>query len=165
MRKFFALLSFTLCCLMAQAQFANQRPVMGQPQQSNVSGTAKAPYFTVPMAMNLTDTIAVDAINLQFIWMPAMVENATGPVNFAYDLRIVELLPGQQPDYAISNNPIVYKRNGLMATNCMLPNKLVKNEIKPGCIYVVQVKAIPSSKLVRMENNGLSPYVMFRKKL
>lgn len=149
-----------LFCLTVQAQYG-QLPVMGM-QQENTIGTARAPRITVPMAMQLTDTCTVDPMNMQFIWTPAMPQSLTGPVTFTYNIRIVKLMPNQAPDYAIEHNPVVYKRNSLITTSCVIPKKMVDNDFNNDAVYVVQVKAMPSSPRVVVEDNGMSPYVMFR---
>lgn len=159
--KYTLLLFLYLYCLTVQAQYG-QLPVMGMQQESTI-GTARAPRITVPMAMQLTDTCTVDPMNMQFIWTPAMPQDVTGPVKFSYNIRIVKLMPNQAPDYAIDHNPVVYKRNSLITTSCVIPKKVVDKEFSNDAVYVVQVKAVPSSPGVVVEDNGLSPYVIFRK--
>lgn len=159
---YFFLLLLSILPVAARGQVMDMFPPM-QTAGSNVTGTAKAPRITVPMAMELTDTVTVNPMNVEFIWTPAMPQNVTGPVTFSYNIRIVRLMPNQVPDYAIEHNPVVYKRNSLITTSCVIPKKVVDKEFNNDAVYVVQVKAVPSSSGVVVEDNGLSPYVIFRK--
>lgn len=154
----FFLLLFTIA---ATAQF-NGFPPLGKAGPL-VSGTAKAPRFVTPMTQNLTDTLKLDEMNMLFAWTPAIPESVNGAVTFSYDLHIVELMPGQQPDEGIRRNPAVYKKNGIATSSCLIPRNITMGRIREGQVYAIQVRAIPSSNGVKVEFNGYSPYLLFCK--
>jgi hypothetical protein len=88
-------------------------------------------------------------------------------LQFTYEFRVVELLPGQNPDDAMDRNANFYIARNLTVPMATIPVTYV-NRMDLSKTYVAQVKATQSgvgSKMlnyVMLENGGKSPFRQFR---
>ena len=128
---------------------------------------AQAPQFLTPMlnVMGEGSVAQVDPLNAQFTWtMPLIACGASA--SYTYDIKIVELLPSQQPDVAMDRNPIVYQSKGLLANMCVIPTQVVTSNFYADRTYLAQVTALPKAtgtlSYVMIENNGKSTYLPFK---
>ncbi len=128
---------------------------------------AQAPQFLLPMinAMSGEAVAQVDPLNAQFTWtMPLIACGATA--SYTYDFKVVELLPGQQPDVAMDRNPVVYQAKDLLANMCIIPTQVVSGNFYADRTYLTQVtassKASGPLSYIMLENNGKSTYLPFK---
>jgi hypothetical protein len=133
---------------------------------------AQAPEFLTPMMSNgggfIDLSVAkLDKMNPQFTWKAPVVTCNPQAAQFTYEFRIVELLPGQQPDVAMRGNASVFIARDLTVPMVTIPITYV-NKLDPKKTYVAQVKAKQSGvgakmlNYVMIENEGKSPFRMFR---
>lgn len=127
---------------------------------------AQAPQFLTPMVMASDDAVTqVDPLSAQFTWTQP-VTNCGVSTTYTYNLQIVELLPGQQPDAAMDRNPVVYQSKGLMANMCVIPTQVVSSNFYADKTYLAQVRAVAKANgplsYVMLENNGKSTYLPFK---
>ena len=129
---------------------------------------AQAPEFLTPLS-TFGDELSVarlSPLNAQFTWKQPTV-NCAGMQQFRYSFRVVELMPGQQPDDAIDKNPTVYQVNGLMAPTCIIPMNVIKTKMDATRTYIARVEARQSSlaatmlDYVMIENEGRSNLKFF----
>lgn len=101
---------------------------------------------------------------VQFNWTIPTI-NCGASATYNYDFRVVEVLPGQQPDDAILRNPIVYQVKQLVAPTCIIPTDVVNRLFRPDKDYICQVTANPNTtsalNYVMINNGGESDYRMF----
>ena len=128
---------------------------------------AQAPQFLIPLvdALGSEAVAQVDPLNAQFSWtMPIIACGASA--TYTYDIKFVELLPGQQPDAAMDRNPVVYQVSDLMANSCIIPTNKVSGSFLADKTYLAQVTAQASSNgplsYVMLENNGKSTFLPFK---
>lgn len=134
----------------------------------NICYKAQSPEFITPSTIgSLTPEVAeVDPLNAQFTWTQPVITCGSNFSNYNYDFRVVELLDGQYPDYALDNNPIIYQSKGLLTTMCMIPINTITSKFNTNSKYVAQVTATGARgnplNYVLIENGGKSPYKIFR---
>ena len=128
---------------------------------------AQAPQFLTPMyGANSSESVAtVDPLNAQFTWtMPTIACGATA--SFTYDIKFVELLPGQNADVAMDRNPVVYQVKDLMPNMCVIPMQVISGNFFADKTYLAQVTAQANSSsplsYVMLENNGKSTFLPFK---
>lgn len=141
----------------------------------NVCYNAQAPAFLTPALPNQGQelvplTVAeLDPATPQFTWKAPVVACNPASIQYTYTLRIVEVLPGQNPDNSMDYNPVVYQANQLTTPMCVIPFAVLKT-MKQGTTYAAQLTATPGNtgtkmlNYVSVENNGKSPYHLFRLK-
>lgn len=129
---------------------------------------AQSPDFITPSLLGTADpsVAEVNPLNAQFTWTTPVIACGSGFSSYTYDLRIVELLNGQQPDYAINHNPIIYQSKGLLAPTCIIPPNVITSKFYANQKYVAQITARPKSgnplDYVQIANDGKSPLRIFR---
>lgn len=128
---------------------------------------AQAPQFLIPMVdASSSEAVAqVDPLSAQFTWtIPTIACGATA--SYTYDIKFVELLPGQQPDVAMDRNPVVYQVSDLMANSCIIPTNKVSGSFLADKTYLAQVTAQANNgsplSYVMLENNGKSTFLPFK---
>ena len=128
---------------------------------------AQAPTFLTPM-VNVMDENAIarlDPLNAQFTWTQPMIACGAA-ATYTYDFKVVELIPGQEPDVAMDRNPIVYQVKDLMANLCIIPPNIITSRFYADKTYLAQVTASSQSSgplsYVMLENNGKSTYHRFK---
>ena len=130
---------------------------------------AQAPEFLTPMAETpgLLSVADMNPLAPQFTWKAPVVACNPGILTYTYSLRIVELLPGQQPDKSMDSNPVVYQANNLSSPMCIIPPAVIK-QMKLLTTYAAQITATSANKdkamlnYVSIVNNGKSSYKLFR---
>lgn len=128
---------------------------------------AQAPQFLTPMInMAGDETVAqVDPLTAQFTWTTP-VTNCGVSTTYTYDITIVELLPGQQPDVAMDRNPVVYQAKGILPNMCIISPQIVTSNFYADRTYLAQVRAVAKANgplsYVVLENNGKSTYLPFK---
>ena len=140
--------------------------------QFTVCYKAQAPQFLQPMTTGteLRDlsVAKMQRQNPQFTWREPVIACRPNMQRYTYDIKVVELFPGQQPDDAMDYNPIVYRQNLLMAPTATIPRSVLQR-MKNDKVYLAQVTAHPSSgratsslNYIMLENEGKSSYRRFR---
>lgn len=132
-----------------------------------VSYKAKAPEMLLPLITSVTDGYAeLDPVNALFTWKESIVTSSVMNVRYSYSLRIVEVLPGQPVDYAMDNNPSVYRISNLISPTCVIPLNYVQNRMSPEKLYAAQVTAVSKTlgalDYVLVDNNGKSDIRLFK---
>lgn len=134
----------------------------------NICYNAQSPEFMLPTLLGTQDpsVAEVDPLNTQFSWTTPIIACGANSATYTYDFRVVELLNGQQPDYAIDHNPIVYQTSGLMSPVCMIPMNYITSKFNTNSKYVAQVTARNNNtnplNYVMIENGGKSDLRIFR---
>ena len=130
---------------------------------------AQAPTFINPLVNTVgegLDTAKVNIHNPLFTWTQPVVTCSPSAYNYTYDLRIVELLDGQQPDVAMDRTPTVYLKSGLTGPLLTIDEVTIKTKFSKDKVYAAQVTAsqVGGSALnyVMLENKGKSPYRLFK---
>lgn len=132
---------------------------------------AQAPKFLTPFT-TLGDDLSVarlNPLNAQFTWEQPVVA-CSGSQQFKYKFKVVELMPGQQPDDAIDKNPSVYQIEGLMTPTCIIPVNTIKTRMDSTRTYIARVEAIQRNitsnmlNYVMLENEGRSNLKFFNVK-
>ena len=133
---------------------------------------ASAPKWVAPVSMNDYEDRAVATLSQQVPMLqwtsPAVSCNPT-PIQYTYDLKIVQMLPLQAPDEAMDRNPVVYQKTSLTMPQCLIPATNIKN-FAPTETYVAQITAHSNNTqqgtidYVNLQNNGKSDLLMFRVK-
>ena len=128
---------------------------------------AQAPQFLTPIINVMSDeTVAqLDPLSAQFSWtMPVVACGSSA--SYTYDIKMVELFPGQQPDVAMDRNPVVYQVKDLLANMCVIPTQVVTSNFYADRTYLAQVTALPKANgtlsYVMIENSGKSTYLPFK---
>lgn len=128
---------------------------------------AQAPQFLMPVAnaQNENALAEIDPLNAQFAWTQPVIACGAS-ANFTYDFKIVELMPGQQPDVAMDHNPVVYQVEDLMTSMCMITTDVLTRNFYANKTYLAQVTAVANAagplSYVMLENNGKSTYHVFK---
>lgn len=144
-------------------------PITGK-CQFTVCYKAQAPQFIQPMTISTElhdlSVAKLNRQNPQLTWRePVLACNALAQ-RYTYDIKIVELMIGQQPDDAMDYNPTVYQQRGIMTPVAIIP-KVSLDQMKKDRTYIAQVTARPNGSSARMlnysmiENDGKSHYRMF----
>jgi hypothetical protein len=140
--------------------------------QFTVCYRGQAPQFLTPTAsgagtLNDLSIAQLDKTIPQFTWRQPVVSCNAAALQFTYEFRVVELLPGQNPDDAMDRNANFYIARNLTVPMATIPVTYV-NRMDLSKTYVAQVKATQSgvgSKMlnyVMLENGGKSPFRQFR---
>jgi hypothetical protein len=129
----------------------------------NICYKAKAPQIAAPATCLANGIQQLNPSNPVFLaWIPPIF-NCTAPI-FEYDVRIVELMDGQDPQTAIEFNPVVYKEEGLRVTSKIIDT--IQNPLTfiPGRTYTLRVTAKnpDPTRLIMLENDGHSPICSFK---
>lgn len=135
----------------------------------NVCYRAQSPAFLTPMPASgdASGVCSVDKANPLFTWREPVVACNPSAARFTYTLKVVQLVDGQQPDDAISHNPSVYERGGLLSPLCVLPQERVRHMVD-GATYVARVTAEQTGlaatylNYALIENQGHSDLRLFR---
>ena len=133
---------------------------------------AQSPEFLTPIMSNgggLVDlsVAEIQQNNAQFTWRAPVTTCNAQATQFSYEFKIVELLPGQQPDDAINKNAAFYTVKDLVTPMVTIPPTYV-NRLDKAKTYVAQVKAKQTGtganmlNYVMIENEGKSPFRMFK---
>ena len=137
----------------------------------SVCYNAQAPQFLTPATISqaLQAVAELDPMAPQFTWRAPVVACNPAALQYTYSLRIVEVLPGQQPDQSMTNNPVTYQVSNLSTPTCLIPASVIM-QMKEGKTYAAQVTATQSNvnktllNYVSIANNGKSTYKLFRLK-
>lgn len=150
-----------------------------QPVSNPATGTslfrvcykAQAPTILQPQTTILGDDMSLAKLDRSFplfTWTAPTVQCAGAKSHpYRYTLRIVEMLPGQQPDQAIDFAPQVYYKDNLTSTQLLVPTTVTMN-LRTDVDYLVQVTATSTNTnanlldYVMIENQGKSMYRRFR---
>jgi len=135
---------------------------------------AQAPEFLTPMApgataLDLFSVAELDALSPMLTWKAPLITCNPTLIQYEYSIRIVEVLPGQNPDNSMDSNPVVFQQSSLTTPQCMVPFSVIQT-MSPEKVYAAQVTATPSNSNNRMlnyvsiENKGKSTYKLFRLK-
>ncbi|MBQ0022032.1 MAG: hypothetical protein KBT29_02205 [Prevotellaceae bacterium] len=130
--------------------------------------TAQAPNFLMPMLMGGKDSevAEIDPMSAQFSWTQPTIACGNSFSLYTYDFKVVELLKGQQPDYAMDHNPIVFQSKGLVSPLCVIPSYVLTTKFNTEKTYIAQITAISSNtnalNYILINNNGKSTYRMFK---
>ena len=144
-------------------------PVTGK-CQFMVCYKAQAPQFILPMATGLAlrdmSVAKLSRQNPQFTWREPVLTCNPAAQRYTYDIKVVELYPGQQPDDAMDHNPAIYLQRSIMTPLAMVPKSSL-DRMKADKTYLAQVTARTTSgarmlNYVQIENGGKSPWRMFR---
>ena len=97
----------------------------------NVCYNAQAPEFLTPSAagQSLQAIAELNPLSPQFTWKAPVVACNPTALQYTYSLRIVEVLPGQQADNSMDQNPVVYQvsnRSQRTAPLDMFPTSTVR---------------------------------------
>lgn len=149
-------------------------PAISNPRQGvaqfSVCYKAQPPSFIAPVEQFGSGSTATSVLNYSnplFVWTQPVVNCAPRTAHYRYSLRIVQLMPGQQYDRAMDQNPVVYQADGLTMAQCMIPT-LKLREMRTDCEYLAQVTATSASTdrnlmdYVSIENKGKSAVRRFR---
>lgn len=131
---------------------------------------AQAPQFLMPMATGMSleesNVASLDALNPMFTWTQPIVTCNPALLNYKYSIKIVEVLKNQHPVEAIERNPVVYKRDNLMAPQCIIPQNVLTTQFYTDRTYAAQVTATSTTggalNYVMIENEGKSTYRLFK---
>lgn len=141
----------------------------------NVCYNAQAPQFLTPSLPNQGQELQslsvaeIDPASPQFTWQAPVLACNQSAIQYTYSMRVVEVLPGQNPVNSMDHNPVVYQANKLTTPLCIIPFGVVKT-MKTGTTYAAQVTASVANSnnkmlnYVSVENEGKSPYRLFRLK-
>ncbi len=131
----------------------------------NICYAAAAPILATPVNCNMQlphDTIQPSNPFI-IAWMPPAF-NCTGAVaNFNYNLRIVEVMPGQDLQTAIDYNPIALQLQNIMVATVPVDTNLYPGVFRRGERYAMQVTAEEGfgGENIFIENDGMSPICTF----
>ena len=155
----------------------NETPAANPLAMSNPAGgiatfrvcyNAQAPQILTPMLIGTenSEIADLDPLFAQFTWSAPVIPCASDFSSYTYDFKVVELTPGQQPDYAMDNNPIAFQATSLVVPSCVIPTNIITNKFYADKTYVACVTAKSSKNAamsyVQIENNGKSNYRQFR---
>lgn len=152
----------TLRYIIAAAVLAGTTAIVSSQIFPGGNQEVSSPRWVAPAVVDAysdRDTVALSGQNPMLQWMMPVDNNSPVPVNFTYDLKIVEAMPGQDPVEAIERNPVAYQLHQLMAPQCLIPVNVIKM-FNPEMVYVAQVTA--SAPQVRQQNRGRSDLLIFR---
>lgn len=128
---------------------------------------AQAPEFIVPNPkLAGAELPLIDPLLAMFRWSEPTLTCNPAAQSYRYDFRVVEQLPGQQPDDAMDHNPVVYLSKSNVSPMVIVPALYMQRDFKPGKTYLAQVTARPVStgtlNYVMLENDGKSTYCKFK---
>lgn len=126
---------------------------------------ASAPVLTSPLPCMID--LPVDDFGpvnpLMVSWMPPAFNCGGPPATFRYNLKIVEVMPGQNLQFAMDFNPTALEIPDIMTTSVPLDTLLFPGVFRPGERYAIQITASESfgNNQVVLENQGMSPICTF----
>lgn len=125
----------------------------------------EAPRWVQPMQVGDYEDVSVATLPLLnpiFQWMPPVIGGIAAAVTYTYDLKIVQVMPGQALDQAIDRNPVVYQVKSLGVPQCLLPADIARR-LDPEALYVAQIVTHAHSTVaIDMANDGRGPLMPFR---
>lgn len=133
---------------------------------------ASAPKWISPVSMNDYEDRSVATLSQQvpmLQWSNPVVNCNPTPIQYTYDLKIVQMLPLQAPDEAMDRNPVVYQKTALTMPQCIIPATNIRN-FAPTETYVAQVTVHSNNTqagvldFVNLQNDGKSDLLLFRVK-
>lgn len=151
----------------------NQNPVaVSNPANGKAIFTvcykAQPPKILTPISLLGEGNVAeISEVSPLITWTTPIVSCNPRASKYRYDVRIVHLMKGQEPDYALDHNPIFYQVKNLVVSQCMIPNYYV-NQMIPGDTYVAQITAQSAATNTNLldysliENEGKSDILMFK---
>lgn len=127
--------------------------------------SAMAPVLASPATcvMNLdNDTLAITN-PMVISWMPPAFSCGGAIANFVYDLRVVEVMPGQDLQTAIDFNPSALEFSGLSATTIVVDTLVFPLVFHRAQRYAVQITAREAMETgnIIIANEGHSPICTF----
>lgn len=136
----------------------------------NVCYQASAPKWISPISLNDYEdrniaTLSKQAPMLQ--WNTPLISCNPKPVQYTYDLKVVQAMPLQYPEEALERNAVVYQKTGLTMPQCLIPATVIKN-FSPHETYVAQVTARSNNTqegsldYIMLQNGGKSDLLQFR---
>lgn len=126
--------------------------------------SASSPEFITPVACLDLSGDVVEPINpLLISWRPPMFNCAGPPAQFTYNLKMVEVMPGQNIQSAIDFNPVAIQLDNMMASTAQIDTNMFASILRPGQRYAMQVTAMPNAQTsnIIMANQGKSPVCSF----
>ncbi len=126
--------------------------------------SASSPEFITPVACLDLSGDVVEPINpLLISWRPPMFNCAGPPAQFTYNLKMVEVMPGQNIQSAIDFNPVAIQLYNMMASTAQIDTNMFASILRPGQRYAMQVTAMPTAQTsnIIMANQGKSPVCSF----
>ena len=150
--------------------------LLSNPMLSRCSFTvcyeAAAPKWVAPMSMNDYEDHTVATLSKQapiLQWAAPAVSCNPTPIQYTYDLKVVQALPYQYPDEAIERNAVVYQKTALTVPQCLIPATVI-NMFSPTETYIAQITARSNNTqegtldYVHLQNDGKSDLLKFRVK-
>ena len=131
---------------------------------------AQAPQILMPVAMGSSlessNVASLDVLNPMFTWTQPVVACNPTASSYKYSIKIVEVMKNQHPAEAIERNPVVYKRDNLLSSQCIIPQNIITTQFYTDRTYAAQVTATSNSggalNYVMIENSGKSTYRLFK---
>ena len=126
--------------------------------------TASSPEFITPVAcMDMSSDVLEPVNPLLISWRPPMFNCAGPPAQFTYNLKVVEVMPGQNIQSAIDFNPVAIQLDNMMASTAQIDTNMFASILRTGQRYAMQVTATPTSRTsnIIMANQGKSPVCSF----
>lgn len=144
--------------------------LLNNPSQSkcvfDVCYSAQPPAWISPVAIGgEVAELSQEVPLLQ--WIAPVLNCAPRAAVYTYDIRIVQMLPGQYPELAIENNSVVYQAFNLTMPQCMIPINYV-NAMSPAETYAAQITAKTNAAqegslgYINVQNDGKSDIKLFR---
>lgn len=133
---------------------------------------ASAPKWVSPVSMNDYEDHSIATLSQQtpmLQWTTPVINCNPTPIQYTYDLKIVQQIPLQDPNEAIERNAVVYQSNSLTSSQCLIPATII-NKFSPSETYVAQITTRSNSTqvgvldFVNLQNDGKSDLLMFRVK-
>ena len=131
---------------------------------------AQAPQILMPVAMGSSlessNVASLDVLNPMFTWTQPVVACNPTASSYKYSIKIVEVMKNQHPAEAIERNPVVYKRDNLLSSQCIIPQNIITTQFYTDRTYAAQVTATSNTggalNYVMIENSGKSTYRLFK---
>lgn len=133
---------------------------------------AQAPQFLMPIKAGSLgggeDVAELDVLTPLFSWTPTVLPCAVSALQYRYAFKVVEVLKDQSPTEAIEKNPVVYRTDNLVVSQCVIPTNIIQNQFYTDRTYAAQVTASSASTnaldYVMIENDGKSTFRLFKLK-
>ena len=130
---------------------------------------AQAPTFITPLLSTPGDDMSEAELSIHnplFTWTQPVITCSPSAFTYTYDLRIVELIDGQEPDVAMDRNPVVYQKTDQMSPMVLIDKVTLDTKFSKDKTYVAQVTAKQTGgsvfDYVMLENQGKSPLRKFK---
>lgn len=133
---------------------------------------AQAPQIISPVkagSLSGSDNVAeLDALTPIFIWTPSLLQCNPVYSQYKYSFKVVEVYKDQNPTEAMEKNPIIYKADNIVVTQCVIPTTVIQSQFYADRTYAAQVTATSTSSnslnYVMIENEGKSTFHLFKLK-